>query len=296
MSLFRDIRDSWRVVLLKNIVFVRLLSVSLLIVGLARPQAPVREVKVHTEGIDIILAMDVSSSMLAQDIEPGSRLDNRLNLSKDVIRKFIQQRKGDRIGIIVFAARAYMLSPLTLDHAWLLNNLARAEAEMIDDGTAIGEGLLAALNRIKGSNNKGRIIILLTDGRNNAGEISPMVAAEAARALGVKVYTIGVGSRGKAVFPVIDPFGATVYRQVPAEVDESTLRSVAARTGAAYFRADDAAGLRRIYENINRLEKRPVEEKIYSTYRELFHFFVLPALLLLLLESFLNSTLLRRLP
>ncbi len=273
-------------------------ALMLLVVALARPQMVEKESRVRSEGIDIMLAVDVSTSMKARDLDAGG--GERLQIARTVLREFIRQREGDRIGAVVFAARPYLLSPLTLDHDWLRENLARLESGMIEDGTALGDGLLTALNRLtdngKRADGRGKIVILLTDGRNNAGRVTPAVAAASARALGIKVYTVGVGSHGRAVYPLVDPFGSTVYRQVEADMDEPTLREIAGTTGADYYRAADAAALRRVCQRINLLEKRPMETTEYRTRRELFLPFLLLALLLLLLEIALKSTLLRRVP
>jgi Ca-activated chloride channel family protein len=298
--LLRGLPASLRVKLAGLLPLVRVCAFVLLVMALARPQIVEQETKVRSDGIDIMLAVDVSTSMLAQDLDTGTGRDDRLKIAKEVLRRFIQERQGDRIGMIVFAARPYLLSPLTLHHDWLLENLDRVETGMIEDGTALGDGLLTALTRLtdngRNTDGRGRIVILLTDGRNNTGRVAPPVAAESARALGIRVYTIGVGSRGKAVYPLTDPFGSTVYRQVDVDIDEAALQEIARTTGAHYFRATDAAGLLRIYQQINILEKRAVESAVHTTRRELFPWFLLSALLLLLLEIFLNSTLLRRVP
>ena len=298
--LLRGVPESVRVKAARILPLARAGAFVLLVMALARPQVVEKETRVRSEGIDIMLAVDVSTSMLARDLDTGPGRDDRLKIAKEVIRRFIRERQGDRVGMVVFAARPYLLSPLTLHHDWLLENLARVETGMIEDGTALGDGLLTALTRLtdngRSTDGRGRIVILLTDGRNNTGRVAPPVAAESARALGIRVYTIGVGSRGRAVYPLTDPFGSTVYRQVDVDIDESGLQEIARTTGASYFRATDAAGLLRIYQQINALEKRPIESTVHATRRELFPWFLLPALLLLLMEIFLNSTLLRRVP
>lgn len=271
----------------------------LLVAALARPQLVDDKATVRSEGIDIMLAVDVSTSMKARDLEGGGG-EERLQVAQSVLREFIRQREGDRIGAVVFGARPYLLSPLTRDLDWLRENLGRVESGMIEDGTALGDGLLTALNRLtesgKRADGRGKIVILLTDGRNNAGRVAPAVAAATARALGIRVYTVGVGSRGRAVYPLVDPFGATVYRQVAVEIDEPALKEIARTTGADYFRATDAAALQRIYRQIDLLEKRPVETTVHRSRRELYPAFLVPALLLLLMELGLKSTLLRRVP
>ena len=299
-QLLRGLPESFRVKAARTLPVVRLCAALLLVAALARPQMVEKETRVRSEGIDIMLAVDVSTSMLAQDLGTGSVREERLKIAKDVIRRFVRGREGDRIGMVVFAARPYLLSPLTLHHDWLLENLARVETGMIEDGTALGDGLLTALTRLtvngRSTDGRGKIAILLTDGRNNAGTVAPRVAAETARALGIRVYTIGVGSRGRAVYPLTDPFGSTVYRQVDVDIDETALEEIARSTGAGYFRATDAAGLLGIYQQINLLEKRPVESTVHATRRELFPLFLLPALFLLLMDVWLRSTLLRRAP
>jgi Ca-activated chloride channel homolog len=298
--LLRDLPESFRARAARILPIARGAALTFLVVALARPQVVEKETQVRSEGIDIMLAVDVSTSMMARDLDAGPGGEDRLQIAKKVLREFIRQRQGDRLGTVVFAARPYLLSPLTLDHDWLLENLARVETGMIEDGTALGDGLLTALTRLtakgKNSDGRGKIVILLTDGRNNAGAVSPTVAAASARALGIRVYTIGVGSRGRAVYPMTDPFGSIVYRQVEVDIDEPALQEIARTTGAGYFRATDAAGLLRIYQQINALEKRPVESREHVTRRELFLLFLLPALMLLLMEIVLNSTLLRRAP
>jgi Ca-activated chloride channel family protein len=198
--------------------------------------------------------------------------------------------------MVAFASEAYSVAPLTLDYGWLIGNLERVKIGMIEDGTAIGSGLSTSLNRLKDREARGKVVILLTDGRNNAGSISPLTAAEAAAALNIKVYTIGAGTKGLAPYPAQDFFGNTVYRQVKIEIDEETLRKIAEKTGAQYFRATDTESLRTIYDEIDRLEKTPVEEKGYRDYRELFPSFLVPGLVLVLVEVLLRHTLLRRVP
>jgi Ca-activated chloride channel family protein len=213
-----------------------------------------------------------------------------------VVSEFIRGRQNDRMGIVAFAARAYTVCPLTLDYGWLLQNLERIKIGMIEDGTAIGSGIGSSLNRLKDTKAKGKVVILLTDGRNNAGKLAPLTAAEAARALGVKIYTIGVGTKGLAPYPIKDFFGNTVYQPIRIDIDEDTLIKIAAKTNAKYFRATDTESLRKIYEEIDRLEKTPIEEKGYLEYKELFGLFLIPGLILLFSEVILGNTVLRRLP
>ncbi len=274
----------------------RLAVFILFALGLARFRVPIDESKIQTEGIDIILALDTSTSMLAEDFTLHGKRSNRLDAVKDVVDNFIQGRKNDRIGIVAFAARAYSISPLTLDYGWLLENLKRVKIGMIEDGTAVGSALSVALKRLEDTKAKSKIVILLTDGMNNAGKISPSLAAEAAKALKVKVYTIGAGTKGVAPYPAKDFFGNIVYQAVKIDVDEDSLRDIASKTEGKYFRATDTKSLREIYSEIDRMEKTPMEEKGYMEYRELFPIFISIALALLFLEILLNNTILRRVP
>ena len=274
----------------------RLLVFVFLALALVRFRLPIEESKIQTEGIDIILALDTSTSMLAEDFTLHGKRANRLDVVKDVVENFIRGRKNDRIGIVAFAARAYTASPLTLDYGWLLENLKRIKIGMIEDGTAIGSGLSVALKRLDNTKAKSKIVILLTDGINNAGKISPSLAAEAAKALKVKVYTIGAGTKGMAPYPMKDFFGNTVYQPVKIDIDEDSLINIASKTEGKYFRATDTKSLKEIYAEIDRMEKSPIEEKGYMEYRELFPMFLTIAMVLLLLEVLLRNTILRRIP
>ena len=294
--LLEGLRSTYKVKLYKGIIFFRIAALVLIIAALGRPQLMIEESQIETEGIDIVLAIDTSTSMLAEDFELGGSRANRLESVKDVVRDFIDNRHSDRIGIIAFASRAYTISPLTLDYGWLVQNLERVKIGMIEDGTAIGSGMSSALNRLKDTEAKSKVVILLTDGRNNAGRISPLTAAEAAGALDIKVYTIGAGTRGLAPYPGKDMFGNTVYRSVRIDIDEETLKKIAEKTDARYFRATDTKSLRDIYAEIDELETTPIEEKGYVEYRELFHLFLVPGLILLILEVLLRNTFLRRIP
>jgi Ca-activated chloride channel family protein len=294
--LFEGLAGSWRAALSDNLVFLKCAAFLLLIIALARPQAVERGATIKTEGIDIVLAIDCSTSMLAEDFVLEGRRKNRLAAVKDVVRSFIEGRRNDRIGIVAFAKKAYTVSPLTLDYNWLGKNLERVEIGLIEDGTAIGSGLMVSLNRLKDSGAKSKVVVLLTDGMNNAGEVSPLTAANAAEAIGVKVYTIGAGTTGMAPFPVTDRFGRTVYRPVKIDIDEEVLGEIASKTNGLYFRATDTESLKRIYAEINELEKTPVEEIGYTRYQELFMIFLWPAAGLILVFILLDNTLARRLP
>jgi len=292
----KSLRSGFKTTLSKYIIFLRIGAVFCVLLALARPQFPMEQSKIKTEGIDIVLLIDVSTSMLAEDFELGGRRVNRLEVAKDVVKDFIEGRPNDRIGIVAFAGRAYTVCPLTLDHDWLFQNLDRVKVAMVEDGTAVGSGIASALNRVKDAKAKSKVIILLTDGVNNAGKISPITAAEAAKALGIKVYTIGAGTDGLAPYPVRDFFGNKVYQPIKIEIDEATLKKIAQETSAKYFRATDTASLKHIYQEIDKLEKTVIEEKGYVEYKELFPMFLIPGLILLLLEVLLTNTFLRRIP
>ncbi|MFH1504134.1 MAG: VWA domain-containing protein [Candidatus Omnitrophota bacterium] len=289
-------KSSLKVKLSRNLIFFRAAAAVLILLALSRPQSPIEESKIQTEGVDIVLAVDASGSMLAEDFKLKNKRANRLEAVKEVVKDFIKMRKNDRIGLVAFAGRAYTVCPLTLDYGWLFKNLERVEIGMMEDGTAIGLGIASSLNRLKNTKAKGKVIILLTDGVNNAGQISPKISAEAAQALGIKVYTIGVGTKGLAPYPMRNPFGNVVYRQVETEIDEDTLKEIALKTEAKYYRATDTESLKKIYQEIDKLEKTSVEEKGYSDYKELFPIFLIPAVFLLFLEIILSNTILRKLP
>src|SRR5688572_8026729 len=227
----------------------------LFVVGLARPQLIESETSVKASGIDIVAALDLSTSMAAEDrgFTVRGEQANRLEVAKEVLKRFVDRRANDRIGLVAFAGRAYIAAPLTLDHDFLIQNIDRLNFGTIEDGTAIGSGLSAAVNRLQEVKSKSKIVILMTDGQNNAGKIPPLTAAEGAQALGVKVYTIGVGTRGMGRMPVIDPFGRKRYRDVPVDIDEKTLTVMADKTGGKYYRADSADTLRKIYDEIHKM-------------------------------------------
>jgi Ca-activated chloride channel family protein len=295
-ELLKDLKVSFKVRLTGKIPVLRLLAICLMVLALARPQSPVADSRIESEGIDIVLALDCSTSMLAEDfILQGKRLA-RIEVIKNVVREFIRGRRNDRMGLVAFAARAYTVCPLTLDYGWLMQNLERLKTGIIEDGTAIGSGIAASLNRLRGTTAKSKVVILLTDGRNNTGEISPLTAAEAAKAIRVKVYTIGAGAKGPVPYPVKDFFGNTVYQPMQIDIDEDTLMKIAEITGAKYFRATDTESLKAIYREIDRLEKSPIEDKGYLQYNELFGLFLIPGLFILFLEIILGNTLLRTIP
>jgi len=276
---------------LRHIPFVlRTFALCMIVVAIARPRSSEKMEKVDTEGIDIVLAMDVSTSMLARDLTP-----DRLNASKDIAIEFISQRPSDRMGIVVFAGESFTQCPLTTDRATLINLMKEVQTDLIEDGTAIGNGLATAVARMKDSDAKSRVIILLTDGVNNRGEISPQMAAEIAKTYGVRVYTIGVGKEGMAPYPVMTPWGVEI-QQVKVEIDEKLLSEIAESTGGRYFRATDNTKLAEIYSEINKMEKARTTVDSFPIYKELFGRYALLALLALLLELVLNWFVIRRLP
>ena len=278
------------------LILLRTAALILLVIALMRPREGTQKTHVKTEGVDIVLTLDISGSMEAEDFSIGGTRRNRLYVVKEVVRDFIQKRQNDRIGIVIFGGRAYTLCPLTLDHGVLLHFLERARVGMLEDGTAIGDAMATSLNRLKQMKSKSKIMVLLTDGAQNAGKMDAKTAAELARAIGVKVYTIGVGSKGPVPFPTRDVFGHKVYELVQIDLDEDLLRTVAERTGGEYYRATDAGRLREIYERIDRLEKTKIESNLYVQYRELFSPFVFSAMMLVLTEMVLGQTWLRTLP
>ena len=281
---------SWKIYLRHVPFLLRMVLIALLIVVLARPQSTNSWQNSSTEGIDIMLAMDISSSMLAQDLKP-----NRLEAAKDVAASFINGRQNDNIGLVVFAAESFTQCPLTTDHTVLLNLFKDIQPGIIQDGTSIGLGLANAVSRIKDSQAKSKVIILLTDGVNNAGEIAPVTASEIAKTFGVRVYTIGVGTQGEAPYPFQTAFGIQ-YQNVPVEIDEPTLKQIAATTGGQYFRATDNASLKAIYEEIDQMEKTKISVQEFSNKQEEYMQWALLVLLLLLVEVLLKNTLLRNIP
>ena len=275
----------------------RWLALALFIVALARPQLAEGEAKISASGIDIVCCIDLSRSMEAEDFKDNAgRQTNRLWIAKDVLKRFVERRPGDRIGLIAFAGRAYVAAPLTLDHEFLLTNLARLGFDGIEEGTAIGSGLIAALNRLSEVKSKSKIIIMLTDGQSNMGKVPPLTAAEVAQTMKVKVYTVGVGTHGTAPIPGRDAFGRKVYYQLPVDLDEDSLKEIAQKTGGRYYRADTSESFRTIYAEIDRLEKSTVEVKKYQRIREIVHWPIAAGLGFLLLELALANTLWRKLP
>ncbi len=270
----------------------RILAVAFLFVAMARPQAGSQQRDITAEGIDIVLALDISSSMKAEDFKPH----NRLYVAKEEIESFIQRRTNDRIGLVVFARAAFTQCPLTLDYGILRDFLAQVNFGQIEDGTAIGLAVASSVNRLKNSEAKSKVIVLLTDGVNNVWEIDPVTAANIAETMGIKVYTIGVGKTGNVMMPVDDPIFGKRYVYVPSEIDEETLQKIADVTGGMYFRARSGEELNKIYEEIDRLEKTKIEINEYIQYRELFFEWLLAGFALLIAEIFLGQTWLRKIP
>jgi Ca-activated chloride channel family protein len=290
-SVARAAGPSWRVRLRVLPTVLRVAGLSLAIIAMARPQDRNVIREQFAEGVDIMMVLDTSTSMRAEDFTP-----NRFEAAKNVGAQFIAGRTSDRVGLIVFAANAYTQAPLTLDYTFLQSMLSEVEVGVIEDGTAIGTALAMAVNRLKDTEAKSKVIILLTDGQNNRGELSPETAAEVARTLGVRIYAIGVGQHGEAPFVVDHPFAGRQRRMVPVEIDEEMLQSVADMTGGQYFRATNNRALADIYEEIGELEQTKIEERSYMDYEERYAAFLFPGLLLLLLEVILSTTLFRRFP
>ena len=287
----RDMRGGLRVYLRHSLFALRLVALGLIIVALARPQSSSSWSEDRVEGIDIMLTMDISTSMLAMDFQP-----NRVEAAKEVAMRFIANRPNDNIGLVVFAGESFTACPLTQDHATLINRLREMTPGMIEDQTAIGSGLATAISRLKDSKTKSKVIILLTDGANNTGNISPKMAADLAKTFGISIYTIGVGSgAGEAPYPIQTALGVVV-RNMPVDLDEPTMRQIADVSGGAYFRATDNESLSAIYQKIDQLEKTKLSTRNYHTTYEEFFVFVLAAALLLLLEFVLRSTVLRTNP
>ncbi|MCE5204641.1 MAG: VWA domain-containing protein [Porphyromonadaceae bacterium] len=287
---FKEMKADFRVYM-RHLPFVlRLISIALIIIVIARPQSVSSWEETETQGIDIVMALDVSGSMLSQDLQP-----DRLQAAKKVASEFITDRKNDNIGLVIFAGESFTQCPLTTDHKVLLNLLNEVNFGMIEDGTAIGLGLATSVNRLKESSSDSRVVILLTDGTNNSGQIAPLTAADLARSYGIRVYTIGVGTKGMAPTPVNTPFGIRM-QNMPVDIDEKTLTEIAAMTGGQYFRAQDTEGLRQVYKEIEQMEKYLISVQNVTRRQELFLPFALFAMGLILLELLLRRTWLRNIP
>ncbi|RNC64210.1 VWA domain-containing protein [Proteiniphilum sp. X52] len=289
-SAFGGMKSDLRVYMRHLPFALRLISIALVIVVIARPQSVNRWEETETQGIDIVMALDVSGSMLAQDLQP-----DRLQAAKKVAAEFITDRPNDNIGLVIFAGESFTQCPLTTDHKVLLNLLNEIEFGMIEDGTAIGLGLATSVNRLKDSGSESRVVILLTDGTNNSGQIAPLTAADLARSYGIRVYTVGVGTKGMAPTPMNTPYGIRM-QNMRVDIDEKTLTEIAAMTGGQYFRAQDTEGLRQVYDEIDEMEKYLISVQNVTRRKELFLPFALAALGLILLELLLRRTWLRSVP
>jgi Ca-activated chloride channel family protein len=278
------------------LVLLPLLAAALFIIGLARPQLRHGTTEVEASGIDIMLAIDVSGSMQSLDYKVNGQPASRVDTVRAAVSKFIDARPDDRLGLIEFSAEPYLISPLTLDHDWLLQGLERVNTGTIPDGTAIGDAIAMGVNRLRDQPAKSKVLVLLTDGCNNMGRLSPLLAAEAAKALGIKIYTIGAGVRGEAPFPMKDDFGNTHIVMVPADVDEDTLGKIAQMTGGEFFRATDTEKLNDTYAQIDRMEKTTHTVRKYEHVSELFAWALVPGLFVLGTSFWLEQTRFRRLP
>jgi Ca-activated chloride channel family protein len=295
-AVVREVARETRSRLGRLVVLLPLLAGALFIVGLARPQLQQGSSEVEASGVDLMLAIDVSGSMQSLDYKKDDQPVSRIDIVKEAVAKFIDAREDDRLGLIEFSGAPYLISPLTLDHDWLRQGLDRANTGTIEDGTAIGDAIAMCVNRLRNQPSKSKVIVLLTDGCNNMGKISPLLAAETAKALGVKIYTIGAGVRGQAPMPVKDSFGQTHIVMVPSDVDEDTLSKIAQMTGGQFFRATDTEKLNETYAQIDRMEKTTRKIKHYEHVSELFSWALVPALLVLGTSFWLEQTRFRRLP
>lgn len=284
-SFFADMRKSWRIYARHMLFALELCALALLIIALARPQSSSKSQKINVEGIDIILTIDLSSSMLAQDLKP-----DRLEAAKKISADFVKGRPEDRMGLVVFASETFTQVPLTTDHGMLLNMMKELKCGMLEDGTAIGDGLASSVSRLKDSEAISKVVILLTDGDNNAGSIDPATAAEMAKIFGIRVYTIGVGTKGTAPYPVQTPFGGIQYQQIPVTINEPLLQQIAEETGGKYYRATSNEKLEQIYDEIDQLERSKIEINEFTRVHEEFLPFILISLALLLLGFLLKNT------
>ena len=287
---FKGMPKSWRIYA-RHILFVLdICALALLIIALARPQSSSKNQKINVEGIDIVLTIDLSSSMLAQDLKP-----DRLEAAKNISAEFVKGRPEDRMGLVVFASETFTQVPLTTDHGMLLNMMKDLKCGMLEDGTAIGDGLASSVSRLKDSEAISKVVILLTDGDNNAGSIDPATAAEMAKLFGIRVYTIGVGTRGTAPYPVQTPFGGIQYQQIQVTINEPLLQQIADETGGRYFRATSNEKLEQIYAEIDQLERSKIEINEFTRIHEEFLPFVMLGLALLLLGFILKNTIFKTL-
>ena len=287
---FKGMPKSWRIYARHILFVIDICALALLIIALARPQSSSKNQKINVEGIDIVLTIDLSSSMLAQDLKP-----DRLEAAKDISAEFVKGRPEDRMGLVVFASETFTQVPLTTDHGMLLNMMKDLKCGMLEDGTAIGDGLASSVSRLKDSEAISKVVILLTDGDNNAGSIDPATAAEMAKLFGIRVYTIGVGTRGTAPYPVQTPFGGIQYQQIQVTINEPLLQQIADETGGKYYRATSNEKLEQIYEEIDQLERSKIEINEFTRIHEEFLPFVLMGLALLLLGFILKNTIFKTL-
>ncbi|MGD9898575.1 MAG: VWA domain-containing protein [Calditrichaceae bacterium] len=293
VGLIKRLGSSAKQRLYHTLFLARLIAFTMLILALARPQSSSREELVTTEGVDIVMAMDVSSSMLAEDFKPN----NRLEAAKNVAEDFIKGRKNDRLGMVVFAGESFTQCPLTLDYGVLLTLLEEVKVADKDwDGTAIGMGIVNAANRLRDSKAKSKVVILLTDGVNNRGQVDPITAARIAHSFGLKIYTIGAGKQGTAMYPVDDPIFGRRYVPMEVEIDEQVLREIAGITGGKYFRATDERKLKEIYDEIGEMEQTKIDVNEFTRYEELFIYYLGIGLVLLIAELILSNTYFRKLP
>lgn len=283
---------NWRVRVFPYLDWLKWAALALMITAMARPRIKNVTEKITTEGIDIILALDISRSMLIEDMSKQSRLET----SKQVAEQFVSNRKSDRIGLVLFAGKSFTQCPLTSDYPMVIRFIRQSQTGMIEDGTAIGMGIVNAVNRLRNSDTKSKVIILLTDGQNNRGEIDPITAAQIAQALGIRIYTIGAGKDGIARIPVDDPFFGRQYVPAEVKIDEPTLKSIANITGGQFFRATTREMLEQVYEDIDRLEKTKIEVTSYLRYGELYPWFLFPALTLLALYGIISKTMFHHIP
>ena len=290
LDAFTGAKPTWRERLRHAPMAIRMVVIAAVIVGMARPRTTSQGEDIYTEGIDIAMLLDISGSMLAEDFQP-----NRIKAAKAVAQEFIDGRRNDRIGLVIFAGQSFTQCPMTLDYHVLKDLLRQVEPGMVEDGTAIGMAIAQGVNRLKDGKAKSKAMILLTDGVNNRGEIDPITAAQIAQTFGIRIYTVGVGTVGEAPYPVQTPFG-TRYQNVPVDVDEKTLSAIADMTGAKYFRAKNNRALKQIYEEIDQLEKTRIEVKSYRSYTERFYAWAWLGLAALMLELLISGVILRKVP
>ena len=294
--LIDNLKSTWKAHAVRTFFILRTMAVVFIIFAIARPQEPVKGSPLNLKGIDIILAIDCSASMLAEDFKQNNERISRLNITRSAVKDFTEKRQGDRIGVVAFGAYAYIACPLTIDYNWAATTIDALEADISENSTSIGYAIATSLNRLKSSKAKSKVIILVTDGRNNAGDISPQTAAEIAKTLNVKIYTVGVGSKGLAPYPFREKSGKVNYKNISIDLDEDTLKKISEMTNGKYFRAADTDSLNKIYKEINNMEKSDIRGKRFSEYDEVFYKFLFIAIGLLLLEIILKGTILRTLP